>query len=493
MGNINLFLRNIKEALFGYEVRDSIHDAIKQCYNDAIANGHTDMEVAIARGLYDTLGDRLDKYSSAEASISLEFFKTIDNTYDDAFRLCLEYAKANNVKIVIPSGTYILTQPIVIDFNANIEGCGYSTILRFEGLEKGSYCITFHNNEQQLNYINFGNLRIDGTRETDLEVHGIHLNQNTSASMSTPIVNSNFHDLYIYNCDIGLEASYIWCDVFTNVRVQNCYRPLRLHNQVNNILFNRCSFVTYDAYCDFINCEGLQFNSCEFANTSGSVITLYQSNITMVNPYLENLESGLIRIGNDSETIYSQLYIYGGIVAGRFVPMTHRAHLRIEDSRFTTDKITVESPNAFGDKCFEPSHYSIRGFGLGSKTYIKKYNYDEGDEFSYYAYAWGGGTYSSSDEGHSYKVTSDSGINLRTSLEVGKQYTIEMEVAFETGITGLGIYNNTSLPLSIDRHDGEFRTYYIPFIAQHAETRLLFNGSVNIKKLNVYEGLLFQE
>ena len=41
MGLINEYLKKIKEAVYGEEVRDSIHDAIEQCYKDA--KGLTDI------------------------------------------------------------------------------------------------------------------------------------------------------------------------------------------------------------------------------------------------------------------------------------------------------------------------------------------------------------------------------------------------------------------------------------------------------------------
>lgn len=46
--------------VFGKDVRQNIHDGIKQCYDDAIANGHTDMEVSQARGTFNNLKARLD-------------------------------------------------------------------------------------------------------------------------------------------------------------------------------------------------------------------------------------------------------------------------------------------------------------------------------------------------------------------------------------------------------------------------------------------------
>ena len=43
MGLINEYLKKIKEAVYGEEVRDSIHDAIEQCYKDAVSYTHLDV------------------------------------------------------------------------------------------------------------------------------------------------------------------------------------------------------------------------------------------------------------------------------------------------------------------------------------------------------------------------------------------------------------------------------------------------------------------
>ncbi|HFI0414923.1 TPA: hypothetical protein ACGOYS_000271 [Streptococcus suis] len=52
-------LKIIKEGVFGRDVRQAIHDGIQQAYDDATANGNANMEVAKARGVYDTLPNRL--------------------------------------------------------------------------------------------------------------------------------------------------------------------------------------------------------------------------------------------------------------------------------------------------------------------------------------------------------------------------------------------------------------------------------------------------
>ena len=66
MANIQKHLKTIKEAVYGIEVRDGIHDAIQQCYNDAARQGNSIMEVVQARGDHETLEQRLE---ASEAQI----------------------------------------------------------------------------------------------------------------------------------------------------------------------------------------------------------------------------------------------------------------------------------------------------------------------------------------------------------------------------------------------------------------------------------------
>ncbi|AYE35322.1 hypothetical protein [Clostridium septicum] len=60
MTNITNELNKIKNAIFGKDVRQSIHDAIKECYRNAsVEHDNANMEVLIARGVHETLNDRI--------------------------------------------------------------------------------------------------------------------------------------------------------------------------------------------------------------------------------------------------------------------------------------------------------------------------------------------------------------------------------------------------------------------------------------------------
>ena len=67
MANITNLISNIRKAVFGKDVRESIASAIEQTYEDATASGNANMEVSEARGTFDTLNKRLNNSDSVKA------------------------------------------------------------------------------------------------------------------------------------------------------------------------------------------------------------------------------------------------------------------------------------------------------------------------------------------------------------------------------------------------------------------------------------------
>lgn len=68
MSNITELIKNIRNAVFGKDVRESIASAIEQTYEDASENGNANMEVTQARGSFDTLKKRLDNSDNVKAN-----------------------------------------------------------------------------------------------------------------------------------------------------------------------------------------------------------------------------------------------------------------------------------------------------------------------------------------------------------------------------------------------------------------------------------------
>ena len=87
--SIQNYLNQIKTAVFGKDVRQSIHDAIKQCYDDAsVDHDNANMEVKLARGTHETLNDRITENEKNQENLSSQ----LDN---------IEIQKATKVEVDI--------------------------------------------------------------------------------------------------------------------------------------------------------------------------------------------------------------------------------------------------------------------------------------------------------------------------------------------------------------------------------------------------------
>lgn len=100
MANIQNELNNIKNAVYGKDVRDSIHDAIEQCYNDAITNGNTNMEVILARGEYENLNERLKDHSSQIKDKANKNELEVERKRIDSFTSLIEGSTTGDAELI---------------------------------------------------------------------------------------------------------------------------------------------------------------------------------------------------------------------------------------------------------------------------------------------------------------------------------------------------------------------------------------------------------
>nr|DAU23940.1 MAG TPA: hypothetical protein [Caudoviricetes sp.] len=191
MANIQNYLNQIKTAVFGKDVRESIHDAIKQCYDDASINhDNANMEVKLARGSHNTLNDRLDENEKKQENLSSQLDKKANksefikkgygtlNDFDEKTRQAIlennnidinyvlgdDNVLANNIK-----NNEVLITKLDSDLKSSIEGLsGYETLtpVIIEGYfynrytyEKEAYqgfkCCDIHVKEGQIFEITF--------------------------------------------------------------------------------------------------------------------------------------------------------------------------------------------------------------------------------------------------------------------------------------------------------------------------------------------------
>ena len=179
-------LNQIKNAIYGKDVRGAIHDAIKQVYDDASVNhDNANMEVKMARGTHNTLNDRLDNVDEIQAQTNAQLSKiktSIDNitlnvkdfgakgdgvTDDsDAIQSCLDYANfantntavpLNTLKITFPFGMYCISKPLTMRSSAIID-FNHAQLLPLKNLD---YMWTFESTKQ-----------IPGIELRDMVLHG---------------------------------------------------------------------------------------------------------------------------------------------------------------------------------------------------------------------------------------------------------------------------------------------------------------------------------
>lgn len=159
--SIQNYLNQIKSAVFGKDVRQSIHDAIKQCYDDAsIDHDNANMEVKLARGSHDTLNER---FTSVEENIKnnseqLEHktnIKTTENIINQNYSKLFDKIKSVNMYVPYNTDEFGDYQTLI---NKAVEvGCNYISFCpRLAMAEKTSTTITRTTDDTLLQtYINY--------------------------------------------------------------------------------------------------------------------------------------------------------------------------------------------------------------------------------------------------------------------------------------------------------------------------------------------------
>lgn len=79
---IDQYLKVIKEGVFGRDVRQAIHDGIEKVYEDATFDGNTNMEVAKARGGFDTLSQNLSSINASADAANQKASQLINDKVD---------------------------------------------------------------------------------------------------------------------------------------------------------------------------------------------------------------------------------------------------------------------------------------------------------------------------------------------------------------------------------------------------------------------------
>lgn len=259
MANIQDKLNNIKNALFGKDVRNSIHDGIDAINKEVesttnrqehlettfdqltINAGNSNAEIVDARvgengKSYAKLGDRLDSVDSQLEHITIKIEDRHPNDVDDTIRLQKAINNAKTPSTILISEDYIVTSLVLKD-GITLKGNGGSIKL------KDNVCNDDSTNYYFINAMNCNNVTIDGVK-----IIGNQAN-NISYKVADSIVISGENNRVI-NCtildsvDSGIMFSGCKNSEISGNRIDNC-RDLGIYindgtgeNHYENIVSN---------------------------------------------------------------------------------------------------------------------------------------------------------------------------------------------------------------------------------------------------------------
>lgn len=314
MANIKKHLENIKGALFGKDVRSSIHDGIdainkevegttekqnklgEQFKNLVINEGNSNAEVAASRGSHDWLPDRLDNFDSQlEHIVNIrpqinikELGAKGDGVTDDtqAFKDASEVLKANGGSIILPYGTYRISEPFSLYSNTTLFGNG-STIKLTDNVVDSVI-----------------KTNPSGTRFKNIKIKDIILDANYFGEGDTDIQKS-FHTLFLMSIDdLTLE----------NIKIINpvawCSNILTCNNVVINNFTSKSSKAQQDGL-HFVDTSNIVATNIICSNGDDAIgITIDNlekiENITIKNAMCETVSHGsLLRLNQSDRSISS--------------------------------------------------------------------------------------------------------------------------------------------------------------------------------------------
>lgn len=203
MANVSDKVQQIRQAVYGKDVRESIASGIeaindetesttaKQVQLDTtfqqliINAGNSNAEIVDARGGFDTLRKKLDSYAinvkdygakgdgvTDDTAAIQKAIDAIQAPLNTGYPASLKYPGIQNTVLYFPGGTYLIRKGFTTNKVFSIVGDGQTSVLVFESPTEGDTLFTFIknnanvvNSEGQLFGINIRNLYIVSTRK----------------------------------------------------------------------------------------------------------------------------------------------------------------------------------------------------------------------------------------------------------------------------------------------------------------------------------------
>lgn len=326
-------------------------------------------------------------------------------------------------------------------------------------------------------------------------------------------------DVVIAQVHTGVRSQSAFTNVFTNVLVSQCFLAWDANAATNDCSYIKCSAINCRKHLDVTTSEGLHWHSPLFQNSSllateGAIIDLYQSNVTLIGPYFENVSPDrLATVGTAAESITtpSHLTIIGGQVnqsaeAGIRVNSPY-AKVIVEGLRHTTTPVVV-----YGGDLNAAVPTTI--YGLTDSRFLPiggtaedldgdiVAEVDGANQRVLVAIGGGGPVTTSIPHPDGYRQVNNSLTNvwfgLATGLATGEWYTLILRVrrpvAQSVALQALtaGVSNwSTALDSVVTLNSAAFRTYHVPFKMNGDELRIALSQTtaIDIQVMQVVRGI----
>ncbi|AUS00794.1 coil containing protein [Vibrio phage 1.278.O._10N.286.54.E8] len=385
------------------------------------------------------------------------------------------------------------SQSIDIKFGAKITGAGRDVIndSRNTELTFSGDGIIVGSNANYVNDASISKLRLVG----DLTGVGLKL----EGEIATPVNESTFKQLRIENFATGLTGLYGYSNVFENIRIQNCTKSFEFQSQSNNTSVTQLNASGGSQTSRFVNAEGMYLESFNWVNqTAPTTISLFQSYVTIDNPYFENL-TGNVLIGAASETNASSLSLNGGLIAGDFIIGGNDVSLKVRGSRNAATQSKINSSNGVPDRycTIDVNTKALSGedADMNFKDWLL---YTNSKENILWAGASGGSIRYSNLYRDYYEFeqqAANNGITIASNLVAGNQYCLVVSMRRDDATAQLSVRHGAFTLAFPDKacptisSGVGFVTRHLPFVASATDLKLMFTGKVEIKGIAISRGI----
>ena len=311
MADIKTHLNNIKGALFGKDVRGSIHDGIdainkeventtgrqvdlENTFDQLVINaGNSNAEIVDARvgengKTYEKLGDRLDSVDSQLEHNANNIYYVAPKNFNDDIQSAIEYAFNNNIPCIKLEGKkYSLSDSVLLYSNMTLEGVKGKTVLELKGVnkpvigKKGSVAGNTH----------IKNIKVVGDN-TLTSNHGIVLNDYYSSIVNCEAYQCGGYGFYMYE---GSVSSTL------------------VENKIENCIARSCSNTSFylGSSSNKIT-DGFLLNCISHGNGNNKALHIGSSagwNINGLHTYSHGSTSDVIRIADSYHTFVNNIYV----------------------------------------------------------------------------------------------------------------------------------------------------------------------------------------